>query len=105
MSEGAEKMNWRRGLFRLWVVGSVLFVIAYASLSYSFIKAEFDAVARAPKPVTDPKLVEQLEMAPWDTKETAPKKPFDPDEFLARFDKPNPWATVAWVTGVHFAFR
>jgi hypothetical protein len=33
-------MNWRRGLFRLWIVGSVLFVIAVASDSYSEIKAQ-----------------------------------------------------------------
>jgi len=35
-------MNWRRGLFRLWIVGSALFVIAVAFVSYSEIKAEFD---------------------------------------------------------------
>src|SRR6516165_6278664 len=28
-------MNWRRGLFRLWIVGSVLFVIVLAFFSYS----------------------------------------------------------------------
>jgi hypothetical protein len=87
-------MNWRRGLFRLWIVGSVLFVIVVASISYSGIKAEFDAVARAPKAVTDPKLIEQLEVAPWDT------KPFDPDEYLARFDRPNPWASLGWVASI-----
>ena len=38
-------MNWRRGLFRLWIVGTALFVIAIAFVSYSEIKAEFDAVA------------------------------------------------------------
>jgi hypothetical protein len=38
-------MNLRRGLFRLWIVGSALFVLAYASYrysEYSEIKAEFD---------------------------------------------------------------
>jgi Fe-S-cluster-containing dehydrogenase component len=39
-------MNWRRGLFRLWIVGSALFVIAVAYVSYSDIKREFNAVAR-----------------------------------------------------------
>jgi hypothetical protein len=39
-------MNWRRGLFRLWIVGTALFVLAIAFVSYSEIKAEFDAVAR-----------------------------------------------------------
>ncbi len=38
-------MNWRRGLFRLWIVGSALFAITVASISYSGIKAEFNAVA------------------------------------------------------------
>jgi len=38
-------MNWRRGLFRLWIVGTVLFVLAVAFVSYSEIKAQFDAVA------------------------------------------------------------
>src|SRR5215831_7228361 len=36
-------MNWRRGLFRLWIVGSVLFVIAVAVISYGDIKEQFDA--------------------------------------------------------------
>ena len=35
-------MNWRRGLFRLWIVGTVLFVLAIAFLSYSEIKADFE---------------------------------------------------------------
>ena len=35
-------MNWRRGLFRLWIVGAALFVLAIASSSYSSIKPEFD---------------------------------------------------------------
>jgi hypothetical protein len=40
-------MNWRRGLFRLWIVGSVLFVIAVAVISYRDIKEQFDAAANA----------------------------------------------------------
>ena len=38
-------MNWRPGLFRLWIVGSVLFVIAVAFISYADIKAEFASAA------------------------------------------------------------
>src|SRR6516162_1759167 len=49
-SVGQSTMNWRRGLFRLWIVGTALFVIAVAFVSYSEIKAEFDVVARASKP-------------------------------------------------------
>jgi hypothetical protein len=33
-------MNWRRGLFRLWIVGTALFVLAIAFVSYSEIKAQ-----------------------------------------------------------------
>jgi hypothetical protein len=38
-------MNWRRGLFRLWIVGTALFVIAIAFISYSEIKGQFDDAA------------------------------------------------------------
>src|SRR5215469_2512222 len=38
-SVGQPKMNWRRGLFRLWIVGSALFVIAVAFICYSEIKS------------------------------------------------------------------
>jgi len=40
-------MNWRRGLFRLWIVGSVLFVLAVAVISYGDIKEQFDRAANA----------------------------------------------------------
>src|SRR5262249_13961337 len=40
----AGAMNWRRGLFRLWIVGTALFVIAIAFVSYSEIKTKFDAL-------------------------------------------------------------
>jgi hypothetical protein len=50
-------MNWRRGLFRLWIVGTVLFVIAVAFISYGDIKGEFDAVAYVIEPTP----------APWET--------------------------------------
>jgi hypothetical protein len=32
-------MNWRRWLLRLWIVGSALFVIAFAFICYSEIKS------------------------------------------------------------------
>jgi hypothetical protein len=38
-----------RGLFRLWIVGTALFVLGIAFVGYSDIKAEFDAVASMPK--------------------------------------------------------
>jgi hypothetical protein len=34
-------MNWRRGLFRLWIVGTVLFLLAIAAISYSEIRKQF----------------------------------------------------------------
>jgi hypothetical protein len=42
-------MNWRRGLFRLWIVGAALFVLAVAFVSYSEIKQQFDIVASKSK--------------------------------------------------------
>jgi hypothetical protein len=53
-------MNWRRGLFRLWIVGSALFVIAVASISYSNIKKQFDDAANAAWGASDEVLVPQL---------------------------------------------
>jgi hypothetical protein len=38
-------MNWQRGLFRLWIVGSALFVLAVAFVSYSEIKKQFNDIA------------------------------------------------------------
>ena len=42
-------MNLRRGLFRLWIVGSALFVLAIAFVGYSEIKEQFTAVASMSK--------------------------------------------------------
>lgn len=35
-------MNFQRGFFRIWVVGSALFVIAVAALSYGKVTSEFE---------------------------------------------------------------
>jgi len=35
-------MNWKRGLFRLWLVLSALFIIATAVVSFPDVKGEFD---------------------------------------------------------------
>ena len=45
-------MNWRRGLFRLWIVGSVLFVIAVAFICYSEIKSDAEVGIGGPAPWT-----------------------------------------------------
>ena len=39
-------MNWRRWLFRLWIVGSALFVFAVAVISYDDIKTQFAATSK-----------------------------------------------------------
>ena len=55
-------MNWRRGLFRLWIVGTVLFVLAVAFVSYTDIKEEFEDAASAP--VTDQEVTKQDSVDP-----------------------------------------
>jgi hypothetical protein len=100
-------MNLRRGLFRLWIVGAALFVLALAFVAYPSIKSAFDAVASkpyassslAPKPNT--KIIEfegQLHEFPADFTDqeiatalkSVSKQPW-------MFDPPNPWATLgAW---------
>ena len=51
-------MNWRRGLVWVWIVGSALFVIAVAFISFTEIKEQFDAAAaiaaeKPNRPLTD----------------------------------------------------
>src|SRR5262249_19674857 len=41
MTPESSRLNWRQGFFRFWVVGTALFVIAIAAISYIEIKAEF----------------------------------------------------------------
>src|SRR5215468_9908976 len=77
-------MNWRRGLFRLWIVGSVLFVLAVAFVSYSDIKAQFDDTKR---------LFEDLERLPvfcGDARGVA-----GTDYTTRKGQDPGPWDTYA----------
>ena len=46
---GWGTMNFRRGLFRLWIIGSALFVLAVAFVRYTEIKEQFTAVASRSK--------------------------------------------------------
>jgi hypothetical protein len=39
--KGIASMNIRRGMFRLWVIASILFVIGVGAISYSSIREEF----------------------------------------------------------------
>jgi hypothetical protein len=57
-------MNLRRGLFRLWIIGAALFVIAVASISYPGIKFEFDAVESKPEAGTSTVLAEFRQQYP-----------------------------------------
>jgi hypothetical protein len=85
-------MNLRLGLFRLWIVGSALFVLAVALVSYSDIKEEFDDAASA----TLNPVVEQNEIIadPW----AKFRKPVTDPALLKRLERtPSPWATLgAW---------
>jgi hypothetical protein len=104
-------MNWRRGLFRLWIVGTALFVLAIAFISYSEyseIKAEFDAAASKPEAST---LATGAGLADWvhqrfysdmpreqfDKKITAPKPITEPnviaqlEAIIANLDTSRPY--------------
>jgi hypothetical protein len=60
----SSMMNLRRGLFRLWIIGAALFVIAVASISYPGIKFEFDAVESKPEAGTSTVLAEFRQQYP-----------------------------------------
>jgi len=137
-------MNWRRGLFRLWIVGTALFVIAVAYFSYDDIKAEFDAAASrrqaasmlatdakladwvhqrfysdmpreqfdkkitAAKPITEPKVIAQLEaiFRNIDTYRPVPEWTEDERETFLLHDliepMPNPWMTLGMWAAIAF---
>src|SRR5262245_25453433 len=69
-------MNWRRGLFRLWIVGTVLFVLAVAFVSYGEIKRQFEPREETSVPVqcglargkagTDYAVKKTAKPGPWD---------------------------------------
>jgi hypothetical protein len=87
-------MNLRRGLFRLWIVGTVLFVIAVAFVSYTDIKEEFEDAASASAPVTDRAVTKQDSVAP--------KRVTDP-ALIRRLERtPNPWATLGTWASIAF---
>src|SRR5262245_3356368 len=108
-------MNWRRGLFRLWIVGSVLFVIAVAAINYPSIKAEFIVAANKPdlaanakladevyrrfysdmpreqfdKKISDPKVIARLEATVKNIDTSRPLSQWTDDELLASIALPN----------------
>ena len=92
-------MNLRRGLFRLWLVGSALFVLAVAFVGYSEIKGQFVPKTFEVK-LTDGRTFEV--QAPDMQTATAIIRKL-PQDFVP--DKPlrsiavHPWAVVAaWAT-------
>jgi hypothetical protein len=104
-------MNWRRGLFRLWIVGAALFVLAVAFVSYSEIKAQFAAKHAASilavdknladqiyrrfysdmpreqfdKKINDPKLIARLEAITSKLDTSRPLSQWSDDELLAHY--------------------
>jgi hypothetical protein len=117
-------MNWRRGLFRLWIVGSALFVLAVAFVSYSSIKSEFDAVAKKPdlaasaeladevyrrfysdmpreqfdKKTSDPKVIARLEAIIAKIEPSRPLSQWTEDELLAVLTLPDTGRAHPWTT-------
>jgi hypothetical protein len=91
-------MNWRRGLSRLWVVGTVLFVLAVALISYGDIKREppnktfeFTRLDGRTFDVKAPDMQSAIAVVKALPEGFVPDKPIsDADVGLA----PNPWAIV-----------
>ena len=95
-------MNFRRGLFRLWIVGSALFVLAVAFVGYTEIKEQFvpntfevqlpdgrTFEVQAPDMQTATAIISKL---PQD---------FVPDKPL-RSDAVHPWATLGTWASIAF---
>ena len=53
-------MNLRRGLFRLWIVGAALWVLAVAFFNYPSIQAEFIVTANKPNLTANVKLADEV---------------------------------------------
>jgi hypothetical protein len=95
-------MNWRRDLFRLWIVGTVLFVLAVAFISYGDIKEEFEDAAAASASVTDQPVTKQDSVDPWAEFRIAPKPVTDP-ALIKRLERmPNPWASLGRAATIAF---
>jgi hypothetical protein len=108
-------MNWRRGLFRLWIVSSALFVLTVAFVSYPSIKAEFIVAANKPeasliaalndevyrrfysdmpreefdKKISAPKMIARLEAIVTKIDTSRPLSQWKDDELLAYIKHPN----------------
>jgi hypothetical protein len=87
-------MNLRRGLFRLWIVGAALFVLAVAFLNYSDIEEEFeDAASVILLPVPHPEVIKRFQEGSL--------KPVTDPTLIKRLERtPNPWVSVARVAAI-----
>jgi hypothetical protein len=95
-------MNWRRGLFRLWIVGTALFVLAVAFVSYTDIKEEFEDAASASAPVTDREVTNQDSVDPW-AEFRIPGRPVTDPALIKRLERtPNPWASLGRAAAIAF---
>jgi hypothetical protein len=81
-------MNLRRGLFRLWIVGSALWVLAVAFVSYSDIAEEFeDAASVILLPVPDPEVIKRFQEGTL--------KPVSDPTLIKRLERtPSPWTSL-----------
>jgi hypothetical protein len=118
-------MNWRPGLFRLWIVGSALFVLAVAFVTYPSIKAEFIVAVNKPeassiakfndevyrrfysdmpreefdKKMSDPKMVARLEAIVTKIDTSRPLSQWTDDELVAFIALPNTGPTTSpWIS-------
>ena len=91
-------MNLRRGLFRLWLVGAALFVLAVAFVSYSEIKKEFVPNTFEVQ-LPDGRILEVQAPDMQTAAAMVRKLPegFVPDKPLRSDAVTNPWATLGTV--------
>ena len=124
-------MNWRRGLFRLWIVSSALFVLTVAFVSYPSIKAEFIVAANKPeasliatlndevyrrfysdmpreefdKKISAPKMIARLEAIVTKIDTSRPLSQWTDDELLAHMiagSAPSPWTSLGKAAAIAF---
>jgi hypothetical protein len=89
-------VNLRRGLFRLWIVGAALFVLAVAFASYSDIEEEFeDAASVVLLPVPHPEVIKRFQEGSL--------KPVTDPTLIKRLERtPNPWASLGTAAAIAF---
>jgi hypothetical protein len=88
-------MNWRRGLFRLWIVGSALFVIAIAFISYGDIKEKFN------NEMFEVQLEDgrTFQVRAPDMETATAKVRAQPEGFIIE-EPPSPWTTLEMWAGI-----